>query len=580
MMFAAILSKCKSNVYKCTHPQDETKKISLKYNRKREVLFAAVDANSWSATTEISCDDVGALIQDSPLHFPYDMPERSMEWIADNLIRIEYIENKDDEKFRIFFGDDRDNVMKSLETSLLDYVNDDVPFDFLLEVMEEVHSDWNGKISDTDNFFTKTEMRWLNERSKCEAPDVKSSSEDPDTPPSVTQPSKEFEVSPSVPEISPDVSKNSIKAENTSMVVEGDTEPIEISREHDHLLIIPESEDVAQILTKQTDKLAKEMESGVSSGQDSSDDDDQQLIIQEIENSLQKNTPELDDTNNFELASYEIPSTSPNDTSIEVSTDTPLISPENKALSSLTDKYKQAMKETFRLYEAMQLDKANRNLRRAATWDKFWQKFCRSDLTDDKAITLNEYVDLQYKVAAKKHGLPQTQMHYVNLGNSATNQKSVQDDSKGSPKKKKNKNKKRTVKKKRLSQNSSMSILRGMLRRKGSKVPKTLPRLRTDAIQKFGVLETVTPSFKKVPKHILSPKTKMKKQKKESRIGEKSALKKRRKRAKKRRRKLVDKEFKSTIDLTRKWDQRLDTLLAKYHMQTCSDTTYIGRTTF
>ena len=35
-----------------------------------------------------------------------------MEWIADNLIRIEYIENKDEEKFRIF-DVDRDNVMKS-----------------------------------------------------------------------------------------------------------------------------------------------------------------------------------------------------------------------------------------------------------------------------------------------------------------------------------------------------------------------------------------------------------------------------------------------------------------------------------
>ena len=95
------------------------------------------------------------------------------------------------------------------------------------------------------------------------------------------------------------------------------------------------------------------------------------------------------------------------------------------------------MKETFRLYEAMQVDKANRNPRRAATWDKFWQKFCRSDLTDDKVITLKQFVDLQYKVAAEKHGLPETQMHYVNLGNSIIDQKKVHNDSKESPKKKK-----------------------------------------------------------------------------------------------------------------------------------------------
>ena len=48
--------------------------------------------------------------------------------------------------------------------------------------MEEVHSDWNGKISDPDNFFTKTEMRWLKEQSECESPEVKLSSKEADTP--------------------------------------------------------------------------------------------------------------------------------------------------------------------------------------------------------------------------------------------------------------------------------------------------------------------------------------------------------------------------------------------------------------
>ena len=63
--------------------------------------------------------------------------------------------------------------------------------------------------------------------------------------------------------------------------------------------------------------------------------------------------------------------------------------------------------------------------------------------------------------------------------------------------KKKNKKKKKTSKKKRLGQNSSMSILRGMLGKKGTKAPKTLPRLRTDAIQKFGVVETLRRHLKK-----------------------------------------------------------------------------------
>ena len=347
-----------------------------------------------------------------------------MEWIADNLIRIEYIESKDEAKFRIFFDIDRDNVMRSLESSLLDYVNDDVPFDFLLEVMEEVHSDWNGKISDPDNFFTKTEMRWLKEQSECESPEVKLSSKEADTPPSVTQPSEESSASPSVTwpskesGVSPDVSRNFIEADNDSSVVEGNTQTKEISRSDERQLMISDTEDVTHNFTKHIDKRSEQTESDLSSEQVPSDDDDQQLIIQEIEDSLQKNTSELDGTNNVEIANNETPSTSPNDKPLTFSNDTSLIYPNNKSPSSPTDKYKQAMKETFRLYEAMQLDKANKNSRRAATWDKFWQKFCRSDLTDDKVITLNQFVDLQYKVAAEKHGLPETQMHYVNLGNS------------------------------------------------------------------------------------------------------------------------------------------------------------------
>ena len=111
---------------------DEAKQISLKYQRKREVLFAAVDSNNWSTTAEISCDDVGTLIR---VHRCIPKTCQSDLWNGSqtNFNSIEYIENKDEEKFRIFFDIDRDNVMKSLESSLLDYVNDDVPFDFLLQ---------------------------------------------------------------------------------------------------------------------------------------------------------------------------------------------------------------------------------------------------------------------------------------------------------------------------------------------------------------------------------------------------------------------------------------------------------------
>ena len=89
-MFAAILSKCKSYHYKCPHPEDETKLIHVKYQKKREMIFAAVDSSKWSSSSEISCDDIGDIIRDSPLHFPYETPERSLEWIAENLIRIKY----------------------------------------------------------------------------------------------------------------------------------------------------------------------------------------------------------------------------------------------------------------------------------------------------------------------------------------------------------------------------------------------------------------------------------------------------------------------------------------------------------
>ena len=132
----------------------------------------------------------------------------------------------------------------------------------------------------------------------------------------------------------------------------------EISRSDERQLMISDTEDVTHNFTKHIDKRSEQTESDLSSEQVPSDDDDQQLIIQEIEDSLQKNTSELDGTNTVEIANNETPSTSPNDKPLTFSNDASLIYPNNKSPSSPTDKYKQAMKETFRLYEAMQLDKA------------------------------------------------------------------------------------------------------------------------------------------------------------------------------------------------------------------------------
>ena len=85
--------------------------------------------------------------------------------------------------------------------------------------------------------------------------------------------------------------------------------------------MISETEDVTRNFTKQIDKRSKQTESNLSSEQVPSDDDDHQLIIQEIEDSLQENTSELDDTNTVEIANNETPSTSPNDKPLTLQND-------------------------------------------------------------------------------------------------------------------------------------------------------------------------------------------------------------------------------------------------------------------
>ena len=45
-------------------------------------------------------------------------------------------------------------------------------------------------------------------------------------------------------------------------------------------------------------------------------------------------------------------------------------------------------------------------------------------------------------------------------------------------------------------------------------------------------------------------------------------------------RQMVDKQFKNALQLTRKWDTKLDILLAKYHLQNFADEPKGNRTTF
>eukprot|EP00945_MAST-04E_sp_MAST-4E-sp1_P000748 g748.t1 len=63
---------------------DPNKAVMVRYLRKREIVYLAVDDGTvgWAATCEESADVVGDLIRACPLHFPYDEPQKALEWVV------------------------------------------------------------------------------------------------------------------------------------------------------------------------------------------------------------------------------------------------------------------------------------------------------------------------------------------------------------------------------------------------------------------------------------------------------------------------------------------------------------------
>ena len=96
---------------------------------------------------------------------------------------------------------------------------------------------------------------------------------------------------------------------------------------------------------------------------------------------------------------------------------------------------------------------------------------------------------------------------------------------------------------------------------------------------RFGKVETITPSFTALSLHKSSPRQRNKMNRKSKKYVKVISSKKK-KILKLKKRKKLDKQFRNTLNLTRKWDQRLDMLLAKYHMQNFADGPKGNRTTF
>ena len=153
------------------------------------------------------------------------------------------------------------------------------------------------------------------------------------------------------------------------------------------------------------------------------------------------------------------------------------------------------------------------------------------------------------------------------------------------------------TKKKKQHNNYSNSILNGLFNHynnnytRNNKAQKTLPRLRTDMkderdklSDRFGIIETITPSFRNLSLQNTSssPKNNKKKKYKKYIIKASSSVvtNKKKKKLKLKKRQMVDKQFKNALQLTRKWDTKLDILLAKYHLQNFADEPKGNRTTF
>ena len=88
-MFHNIFSKA-HDVTKLPWKNDPNKFITVRYIRKREIVYLAVDDVNvgWAAIFEENPEVVGDLIRACPLHFPYDEPQNALGWVAENLVVI------------------------------------------------------------------------------------------------------------------------------------------------------------------------------------------------------------------------------------------------------------------------------------------------------------------------------------------------------------------------------------------------------------------------------------------------------------------------------------------------------------
>lgn len=204
---------------------------------------------------------------------------------------------------------------------------------------------------------------------------------------------------------------------------------------------------------------------------------------------------------------------------------------------------KQTLIETWRLYEAMIRDRDKGKKRRAKTWDKFWQKFCRPELTEDTRVSLKAYMSWYYQSAAEEAGLPVPSHSSIY---SITKETSLYREKKDSVEsleyqdnitnKKKYRKKKR---KKKLKKSISASTL----------LPKISPVSSSNRKYVKFQSEEVTRMHKKLNRH---------------------------------KRRELDDQFRDTMFGCRQWDARLDNLLAKYHLSKFAenDSAKFGRCTW
>jgi hypothetical protein len=416
---------------------DPNKAVMVRYLRKREIVYLAVDDETvgWAATCEESADVVGDLIRACPLHFPYDEPQKALEWVAKNLVVIEEFDDGSG-RFHCSLDIPRDQILSELDLSFDKLVENDMSFEFLFGVMEEVHTDGGKRLEKAANVLTKQAKKWLQNKPKEDSWDAKASA------------NREIE------------------------------QPVERTVD-------------LQYEFKELDSIEEPMETIAD------------LHIEPSTLSLGVTPVEMNKMH--EQASGVQP--------------------------SIEAKSRQALKETWRLFEAMKRDEAKGDVQKAQTWDRFWQKFCRHEVTDDNEIGLSAFVDHQYKNAARNAGLPSMafdlwETHFDRVKKRKIEKSPVRK-KKQSPKARKVKKQKK--RKKKLHGSNSESLM----------FPNISPIHRH---RKFNRIDFAVPR-----------KTKRGKRKSMRILSF-------------RKRKMLDTQFRNTIDSCRMWDNRLDSLLAKYHL--------------